>query len=240
LKRFYKTAATGTVDGADGHAILLDGRPVRTPERRIVAVPGRALADAIAGEWNAQGDEIDMATMPLMRLGASALDRVAPRRADFVDQLARFGDTDLVCYRAPAPSDLVDRQSAAWQPLVDWVLQQFDAPLDVTTDIAPLTQPENASAALRAAIEAHDDFELAALGLAVQACGSLVIGLALSHGRLEAPAAGDASQLDELYQAELWGEEADAAARRASLRDDIACAAAFFALHREAGASPLA
>lgn len=228
------------MDDADGHAILLDGRPVRTPERRIVAVPGISLADTIAGEWNDQGEEIDMASMPMMRLAASALDRVTPYRAAFVDQLARFGDTDLVCYRAPAPTDLVTRQTDMWQPLVDWVLQQFDAPLVVTTDIAPLAQPDGARAGLRAAIEAHDDFELAALGLAVQACGSLVVGLALSHDRLDAAGAADVSQLDELYQAELWGEEADAAARRANLRDDIACAAAFLAHHRQDSAGTTA
>lgn len=232
MKRFYKSAAAGSAAGAEGVAILLDGRPVRTPERRIVAVPGTALAEAIAAEWNGQGDEIDMAAMPLMRLAASALDRVAPRRSEFVDQLARFGETDLVCYRAPSPADLVARQTETWQPLVDWVLQQFDAPLAVTSDVTPLVQPDSAHAGLRAAIEAHDDFELAALGLAVQACGSLVIGLALSHARLNAAAACDASQLDEAYQAELWGEEADAVARRAALRDDIDCAAVFLEHHR--------
>jgi len=222
------------VADAEGLAILLDGRPVRTPERRVVAVPGPALADAIAAEWGGQGDEIEIQKMALMRLAASAIDRVAPRRGDFIDQIARFGETDLVCYRAPAPSDLVARQTETWQPLVDWALQQFDAPLAVTTDVTPLVQPASAHAGLRAAIEAHDDFELAALGLAVQACGSLVIGLALSHDRLDAPGAGDASQLDEIYQAELWGEDADAVARRSALRDDIACAAKFLERHRAA------
>jgi chaperone required for assembly of F1-ATPase len=232
MKRFYKAAVAGAAAGEEGLAVLLDGRPVRSPERKVITVPGQALADAIAGEWAAQGEEIDMATMPLMRLAASARDRVAPRRADFVDQLARYAETDLVCYRAPAPSDLVVRQTATWQPLVDWAMQQFDAPLAVTTDVTPLEQPAGALAGLRAAIDAHDDYELAALGLAVQACGSLVIGLALSHDRVDADAAVEASQLDELYQAELWGEDPDASARRAGLRADIACAARFLALHR--------
>lgn len=232
MKRFYESAAAATVDGQEGFAILLDGRPVRTPERRLLAVPGRSLAETIAGEWAGQGDEIDMAAMPLMRIAASAVDRVSPRRADCVDQFARFGETDLVCYRARSPADLAARQAAAWQPLIDWAMQQFDAPLAVTTDVTPLVQPESALAGLRAAVEKHDDFELAALGLAIQACGSLVVGLALSHGRIDAATATAASQLDEIYQAEFWGPDADAVARRAGLEQDIACAARFLELHR--------
>ncbi len=232
MKRFYKVAAPGEAAGACGIAVLLDGRPVRTPERRILAVPGRQLAEAIAGEWAAQGDEIDTASMPLMRLAASALDRVVPRRGDIVEQLARYAETDLVCYRAPAPADLVERQTATWQPLVDWVLRRFDAPLVMTNDVSPVTQPGDALAGLRAAVEAHDDFELAALGLAIQACGSLVIGLALSHGEVDPVAAADASQLDEAYQAAFWGDDSDAIVRRAGLRADIGSAAYFLELHR--------
>ena len=232
MKRFYKAATTGPADDGAGHAIQLDGRPVRTPERRVLAVPGHALATAIAGEWAAQGDEIDLEAMPLMRVAATALDRVAPRRTDYVGQVSRYAETDLVCYRAPTPADLAARQTAAWQPLVDWAMQCFDAPLAVTLAVTPLRQSDGALAGLRRAVEAHDDFELSALGLVTQACGSLVIGLALSHGELDAATATDASQLDEIFQAELWGDEADAVARRAALRGDIACAARFLELHR--------
>ena len=232
MKRFYKTAASGEVAGEDGMAILLDGRPVRTPERRVLAVPGQTLADAIAAEWHDQGDEIDTDAMPLMRLAASALDRVAPRRDDFVGQLASFGETDLVCYRVATPADLAARQATAWQPLIDWTTRAFDAPLVVTTDVSPVTQNETALGGLRAAVDAHDVFELAALGLAVQACGSLVIGLALSYDELDVAAAVDASQLDEAYQAELWGNDPEAVASRAGLAADIECAARFFEFHR--------
>ena len=232
MKRFYKLAAVAAADGQDGYVVLLDGRSVRTPERRLLAVPGRTLAESIAGEWAGQGDEIDMAAMPMMQLAASAIDRVAPRRADMVSQLARFGDTDLVCYRAPSPADLAARQAAAWQPLIDWAMQQFDAPLAVTTDVTPVTQSASAHAGLRRAIEAHDDFELAALGLAAQACGSLVVGLALAHGRIDAAFATVASQLDEIYQAEFWGNDPDAVARRSGLEHDIASAERFLELHR--------
>lgn len=232
MKRFYRTAEAGKAAGTEGVTILLDGRPVRTPERRVLALPGQALADAIAEEWQRQDDEIDTSIMPLMRIAASALDRVGPRRADFVGQLAGFGETDLVCYRAATPADLAARQAAAWQPLVDWTMRRFDAPLAVTTDLAPVAQSEAALAGLRAAVETHDDFELAALGVAVQACGSLVIGLALSYGEIDVAAAVGASQLDESYQAELWGEDTEAMSRLAGLSADIDCAARFLELHR--------
>jgi chaperone required for assembly of F1-ATPase len=234
LKRFYKVAVPGIAAGGDGFTVLLDGRPVRTPAHRLLTVRTRPLADAIAREWADQGERIEPSRMPLTRLAVGALDRVTPHRGDIVDQLARYAGTDLVCYRAPAPADLAARQATAWQPLVDWVGSRFDAPLAVTTDVTPVAQPDAALSGLRTAIEAHDDFELAALGLAVQACGSLVIGLALSHGVVDAMAAGDASQLDEAFQAALWGEDAEAAARRAGLRADIECAAQFLALHRAA------
>ena len=232
MKRFYKIAEAGEAADTEGVAVLLDGRPVRTPERRVLALPGRALADAIAEEWQRQDAELDTGSMPLMRIAASALDRVGPRRDDFVDQLASFGETDLVCYRAASPADLAARQAAAWQPLVDWTMRRFDAPLAVTTDMAPAAQSGAPFAGLHAAIETHDDFELAALGVAIQACGSLVIGLALSYGEIDVAAAVDASQLDEAYQAELWGEDTEAMSRRAGLSADIDCAARFLELHR--------
>lgn len=212
--------------------MLLDGRPVRTPERRVLTIPRSALAEAIAGEWASQGADIDPASMPLTRLAANALDRAGPHRGEVVDRIARFAETDLVCYRAAAPGDLVERQNAAWQPLVDWVMHRFDASLAVTTDLVPVAQPSTALAGLRRAVGTHDDFEMAALGLAVQACGSLVIGLALSHGEIDAAAARAASQLDELYQAELWGEDPEAQVRLAGLAADIDCAARFIALCR--------
>lgn len=232
MKRFYRGATVEKAAEAAGFAVLLDDRPVRTPARRTLAIPSKRLAESIASEWNAQGEEIDPATMPLMQLAASALDRVAPQRADILDQLARYAETDLVCYRARSPADLVARQTAAWQPLADWVMRRFDAPLVMTTDVAPVAQPESTLAGLRAAIDTHDDFELAALGLATQACGSLVIGLALSHGEVDAQKAGDASQIDEIYQAEQWGEDSEAALRRAALRSDIESAARFLSAHR--------
>ncbi len=232
MKRFYKEVAVVPEAHVDGYGVRLDSRPVRTPLRRDLIVPKAALADAIAGEWRSQGDEIDVEAMPMTRIAATALDRVAADRRAYVDRVATYGETDLVCYRAPAPTSLVVRQSRAWEPLIEWTRDAFGAELVATEGLLPVDQPPEAIERLRAAVDAHDHFELAALGVAVAASGSVVVALALSHGRLDAPAAVEVSQLDESFQEEVWGADAEASRRRAALRDEIECAAAFLELLR--------
>jgi len=170
--------------------------------------------------------------MPLTRLANSALDRVAPRRTEVLDQVAAYGASDLVCFRAEKPAALVERQATAWQPLVDWAAATLAAPLQVTSGIVPITQPPETLAALRMALEALDDFELGAVGQLTATTGSLVIALALDAGRLTPDEAFAASQLDETFQMEAWGEDDEALARRAALEAEIAAAARFLALHR--------
>jgi len=170
--------------------------------------------------------------MPLMQLTSTAIDRVAPQRERIAVDIAAYAATDLVCYRADMPAALIKRQHETWQPLVDWVRSQFDAPLAVIAGVMPQPQPPEALAALRAAVDGLDDMELAALHALTGASGSLVIGLALMKGRIDADQAWAASQLDETYQIEQWGEDAEAAKRRQALLNDIRNAAQFLELLR--------
>lgn len=210
-RRFYEDAKA--IEAGSGHGIALDGKPVRTPAGKPLVMPGAALADALAGEWAGQGEEIDRETMPLTRLACSALDLVPARRAEIVAGVAAYAETDLVCYRVDDPPALARLQEACWQPLVTWASERYGARLAVTTAVTPVAQTPEAVEALRAAVAAEDDFALAGLSTATRAFGSLVIALALREGRLDAHAAADASLVDERYQIERWGEDAELAAR---------------------------
>ena len=227
-KRFYNKAEA--VGAAGGYGIALDGKPVRTPAGKPLAVPGAALADALAEEWSAQGEEIDRETMPLTRLACTALDLVPERRADIVSEVAAYAETDLVCYRTDKPPALARRQTAAWQPLVAWAGERYGAHLAVTTSITPLAQTPEALEALRAAVAASDDFMLAGLSFTTRSFGSVVIALALREARLDAEAAADASLIDERYQLERWGEDAQLADRCALVVRDAADAERLFRL----------
>jgi chaperone required for assembly of F1-ATPase len=205
---------------------------VRTPGRAVLVVPTRALAEAIAAEWAAQEDELRPRTMALTSLACTAIDLVGPRRAEVVAELADYGATDLVCYRAAGPARLVERQVALWQPLLDWVARALEAPLQATEGALAVAQPERSLAALGRAVESHDDMALSALATAVKASGSLVIALALAAGRIDPEAAFEAAELDASHQIEAWGEDPEATRRRDAVRSDLEAAARFLALLR--------
>ncbi len=228
MKRVYTRVETGPVNG--GWGVALDGKKMLTPGKHELVVPSVALAAAIGAEWDAQREEIRPATMPLTRLAATAIDRTAAQRALIVGEIANYVDTDLVCYRADHPPALVARQQAVWQTLIDWATKRYGAALAITSGIIPARQPPATLAAFAAIVAAHDDFHLTALHSLTAACGSLVIALALIEGRLDAAASFAASQLDETFQIEAWGEDAEAAARRQALAADIAAAARFLEL----------
>jgi len=230
MKRFYNKA--GTVPAAGGHGVTLDGRLVRTPGKRDLVVPSAALALAVAAEWDAQKEEIRPAAMPLTRLAGATIDRVPAQREAVVRQVTDYAGTDLVCYRAAHPPALGARQQAVWQPLIDWAVGRYAAPLVVTAGVIPASQPEESLEAFSAVVAEYDDFALTALHAATAACGSLVIALALHEGRLDAAEAFAASHLDESFQIEAWGEDAEQAERRAALAADIAAAARFLTLLR--------
>ena len=230
MKRRYQRAAAITLEG--GFGVALDGKSLFTPMRRCVAVPSRALAEAMAAEWQAQGEEVRVPTMPLTQLATTALDRIADRREPVIEELAAYGSTELMCYRAEHPWQLARRQADAWQPILDWLALRFDAPLAVTTGVVPKPQSTAALSALRVAIAERSSWELAALALATHAAGSIVLALALAERRIDALAAWSLSLIEELYQAELWGEDSDAVARREAIRQDVAAAEEFLRLLR--------
>jgi chaperone required for assembly of F1-ATPase len=230
MKRLYQNAAMVPLE--QGYGVALDGRPIKTPACRDFAVPTAALAAAIAAEWNGQSSDVQPTQMPLTQLANTAIDVVSLQREQIVMQIAEYAATDLVCYRATRPHELTERQHVVWQPIVDWAVLRYDAPLEVTAGVIPIVQSRASLRALSAAVAEHNDFALAALHVATAACGSLVIALALFEGRLDADQAFAASQLDESFQIEAWGEDVEQAQRRRTLASDIAAAVQFLSLLR--------
>ncbi|BAV65061.1 ATP12 family chaperone protein [Sphingobium cloacae] len=230
MKRFYQDAAV--VAGEGGFGIQLDGRPVRTPARALLALPDAALAEAVAREWRAQGDAIDPRSMPFTGLANAAIDQIAPHREAFAAGIARYAETDLLCYRAEAPEALVARQAAAWDPLLDWAVARYDVAFRVTRGLLPVAQPPETLERLAQAVEAFDPFTLAGLSTLVTLSGSLVCGLAVVEGGHEPAAIWAAAEIDEVWQAEQWGEDAEAAARGALRREEFSTNCAFCALTR--------
>ena len=230
MKRFYKDAGTAAADG--GYRVLLDGRPMRTPAKSVLVLPTLALGEAIAAEWRdvPEQDELKVSQLPLTRLAATGLDRVPSQRERVIDDTAKYAASDLLCYRAPDPASLVERQHRTWQPLLDWAADRYQARLRATEGTTFLTQPAQAVEELRAAVAAHTDMALSALYNLTHISGSLVIALALSEGRVQAAEAFAAAQLDELYQIERWGEDPIAAGRHDEIRRDIEAGTRFLAL----------
>jgi len=228
MKRFYKAAAVEAVD--NGYGIALDGRPVRTPGRVLIRVASEPLATALCDEWDRQGDDVDPLSMPLTQLANTAIDRTPELRAAMIAELVRYGGTDLVCYRADHPQTLVERQDAQWQPLVDWLRQRYDIGLVTVTGVLPQPQSPPALARLERIIAAYDDFGLTALHMGATSAGSVVIGLAMMEGVVDATQAADAAQLDDLHQIEYWGADEDAEKRLKQGREDIEAAWRFRSL----------
>jgi chaperone required for assembly of F1-ATPase len=227
-KAAFKEVTVAPAEG--GFAIRLDDRPLKTPAGIAVVAPTRAMAEAIAAEWRATGGRARPAAVPITRMAGTALDRIARHRADIERQLVAYAETELLCHRAEQPPDLVARQLQVWQPLLDWLARRHDALLAVTSGIQPKPQPAKSLAALRAVLAGFDVWRLAALSVAVSSSGSLVVGLALADGHLDAGDAFEAAELETSYQIEQWGEDADAAARRAEVRADLALAQQFLKL----------
>lgn len=229
-KRFWKTAAIVVLD--NGWTVTLDARPVKTPAKVALIVPTAALAELIAAEWDAQAGAVRPETMPTTRMANSAIDKVRPQFAEVAEMLSEYAGSDLLCYRAEAPEPLVARQTAAWDPLLDWARETHGAPLTVTHGIVHVAQPAASLAALRAAVFDQSDYQLAALHDLIAITGSLVLGLAVAAGRLDAEQAFALSRIDEHWQAEQWGTDEDAAAIEATKRQALIEAARFYQLCR--------
>jgi chaperone required for assembly of F1-ATPase len=219
VKRFYKNVEVA--DDPGGAAVLLDGRSVKTPGAKKLVAPTRALAEALADEWRAQADTIDPETMPLTKALNTALDRIAAHRDTIVEELAKYAGSDLLCYRATAPVELVRRQEAAWDPWLDWAAERFGARLAVTAGVTHVEQDTAVLNRLHAAVAAHDDHRLVALHAGITITGSAVLGLAFAAKALSAEATLAAAQVDETYQAELWGGDAEAESVRARRLEDL-------------------
>jgi chaperone required for assembly of F1-ATPase len=225
MRRFWREV--GVAADGDGWAVRLDTRPLRTPARRALIVPTRALADAIAAEWRDVGDQVDAARMPLTRLATTVVDLMPARRADAEAEALGFAATDLLCYRAAGPAELVLRQARAWQPWLEWAARVHGARLVATEGVMAVAQDAAALARLRAVVEGLDAWRLVGLHAAVTLTGSLVLGLAVEAGALDAEAAFALAQLDELFEIEQWGEEEQQRIRHAALRRDLAAAARY-------------
>jgi chaperone required for assembly of F1-ATPase len=230
LKRFWTEARAVPVVG--GHAVHLDGRPVRTPAKSPMILPTRAVAQAVAAEWQAQTGQVRPALMPMTRMANSAIDKVAPQFDAVAAMLADYGGTDLLCYRATSPAELVARQAAGWDPILDWAADTFGARLRTAPGVMPVDQPADALAALAAPLSRFTPFELSAVHDLVAIPGSLILAMAITEGRLGADEAFSLSRIDEVWQAEMWGPDEEAAESEALKRAAHADAARFFGLCR--------
>jgi len=230
MKRFYKEVSVSARDG--GFAVLLDGRPVKTPAQNNLVLPIQALALAIAAEWREQGDEIIAASMPLLRLANTVIDGVCANREEVIGAILRFGENDLLCYRAHQPPELVARQKAGWDPLLDWAAQKHGANMRVAAGLTHVDQPTQALDALRGALKGFDAFSLGGLHVIASIAGSTVLALAVADGFITGAKAFELSRIDEIYQAEKWGADAEAAARVTALAHELDKAAELIALVR--------
>lgn len=225
MKRFYKLVEARPVE--DGWHIALDGRMVRTPARAPLLLPTQAIADAIAAEWDAQGDDLDPLTMTATGFANAAIDQVAPNHENFAAGIARYAETDLLCYRAENPQPLIARQASEWDPWLGWARARYDVGFRVTSGIVHVAQPAETLSRLAAIVAAHGAFTLAPLSTLVTLTGSLVLGLAIVDGHTDSDEIWNAAELDSLWQAELWGQDAQAQAQADAHRREFDAAVAF-------------
>ncbi len=235
-ERFYKTAAAAPHE--DGFVVMLDGRPARTPARARLLLPTRAAAEAIADEWQAQGDAVDPGTMPLTRIANAAIDGVARAMEPVAAEIVKYAGSDLVCYRAGEPASLVEAQAAAWDPVLAFAETEIGARFLCAEGIVHVEQPESSIAAVRAAVDrlarigAGAPLALACLDVMTGLTGSALIALALASGAMPLDAAWAAAHVDEDFQRRLWGADHAAMARRAGRFTEMAAAERLWRLVR--------
>lgn len=225
MKRLYREATV--IDQADGFAIALDGKPVKTPGKLPLVMPSSRLASLVAGEWNAQGDKVDPEVMQYTRLVNTTLDRVETRMTEVGTEVAGFGGSDLLCYRADEPEDLIALQGEVWDPYITWANGFFDIKMKTTTGIMPVKQDGKTLSALKDAVMANTPYEMTVLHALTGGLGSLILALAYTKGHANLNDVWAASQLDEMYQVDKWGEDDEDTAKRDLLRNEMAVAATF-------------
>ncbi|MCK5425917.1 MAG: hypothetical protein KAI89_11115 [Emcibacter sp.] len=225
MKRFYEKASIVAHDR--GFLVELDGREVKTPEKRQNLSPTKTVAEAICQEWNEQGEKINPDSMPIAKLQNTAIDRVETRRGDLIAELVKYANTDLLCYRADFPEDLVKQQAEAWQPLLDWVSKTHDITLKVTTGILHVEQDV---ARLEKTLQNIDSFRLAAFYNITTLCGSVSVALNVLGGNITAAQAWTAAELDENYQIAQWGIDDEAKVRQDNMKAELDAAVRFLDL----------
>ncbi|WP_260483361.1 ATP12 family chaperone protein [Sphingomicrobium flavum] len=228
MKRFWKNVSAEAVEG--GFAIHLDGRAVKTPMRADLVAPTRALADAIVAEWEAVGEKIDPAAMPMTGLANAAIDRVRPDTAAFAANLSRYAENEMCCYRADAPAELAGRQADAWDALIDWAQQRYGIAFTTTTGVMHVDQPAETLERLVAEVAGEDAFHLAGLSPLVTAGQSLLVALALRHGEMGSEKGWLATRIEEDWQAEQWGQDDEAVKAGEARRADFMNGARFLSL----------
>ena len=228
MKRFWKSV--DVVRGEDGSGIRLDDRPVRTPARTALRLPGEALAEAIADEWREAGEDVDPRAMPLTGIANAAIDLVALDKDAFAAGLARYAEADLACYRAEGPRALIERQEQIWDALLNWARQRYDVDFVTTPGLMHVSQPQATVERLAHAVAALDAFHLAALSPLVTIGGSLIAALAVMEKAITLEQAWDAVSIDERWQLEQWGADPEAEAALENRRRDFLAAARFVEL----------
>jgi chaperone required for assembly of F1-ATPase len=222
MRRFYRTAAVD--DDGPPHPLLLDGKPVLTPQRRQLALPTRGLAEALAEEWQSQGTELAPAKMPLTRLAHGAIDLVAPDPSRAIDEITAYAGSDLLCYRTESPVALAVRQAKVFDPILAWAADHLGSGFETVVGVMPRDQPAETLAAVSRLLAANDPFRLIALHAITTLTGSAILALALAEGRIGAAEAWTATHVDEDWQIAQWGEDAEAAQRRAARKIEFLAA----------------
>lgn len=230
MRRFWKEV---TVEQSTfGHAVRLDGRPVKTPKRNELALPTKKLADGVVAEWQAVEKTVDPILMPMTGFANAAIDHIGADRDGFVTAIAAYGESDLLCYRGEAGEPLADRQAEIWDPWLDWARARYDVSFVIVEGIMHQPQPAATLAKLRAAVAGRGTFELAAMAKLTHLSGSLVLTLALVERAGEPDALWNAACLDELWQEELWGADHWADKNRADRKAEFMAAVRFLGLLR--------
>lgn len=226
-KRFFAKAEAGGSE--DGWRLLLDGRPAKTPGRNPLAFPTEALARAVAAEWDGLGETIDPTRLPMTRIANSIIDGVLPDPVPVAEDIAKYAGSDLLCYRAEGPQGLVARQAEAWDPVLDWLRDDLGARFVLSEGVMHVAQPAGAIEAFRKALHPADGWHIGAAHVVTTLTGSALLALALLRGRLAPEAVWAAAHVDEDFQASQWGEDTEAAERRAARRREFDAAAAILA-----------
>lgn len=222
-KRFYKTVSVAPAES--GFAIHLDGRPVRTPGKAVMVLPNEKAAALVAAEFDAQGDVIDPVTMPVMRLVNTAIDGVASDPQAVLEDVLRFASSDLLCYRADGPQGLVDRQNRSWDPVLDWARSGLGARFNLAEGIVHVEQPRETLAVLGSHLgQRSEPMRLAAIHVMTSLTGSALLALAVDFGEIHGEEAWAAAHIDEDWQIEHWGQDAEAVGRRAARKRDMIAA----------------